>query len=67
MQCIELGQSEDGNDDYGVWVDPEEPDLKPYYTILEFNDDGAIVPIRNSQMRQYNLHLMLVWKMKMEK
>lgn len=43
LQCIELGQSEDGNDDYGVWVDPEEPDLKPYYTILEFNDDGAIV------------------------
>ena len=43
LQCIELGQSEDGNDDYGVWVDPEEPDLKPYYTILEVNDDGAIV------------------------
>lgn len=43
LQCIELGQSEDGNDDYGVWVDPEEPNLKPYYTILEFNDDGAIV------------------------
>ena len=29
LQCIELGQSEDGNDDYGVWVDPEEPNLKP--------------------------------------
>ncbi|MEI3358190.1 MAG: hypothetical protein V8R41_04490 [Dorea formicigenerans] len=43
LQCIELGQSEDGNDDDGVWVDPEEPNLKPYYTILEFNDDGAIV------------------------
>lgn len=61
LQCIELGQSEDGNDDYGVWVDPEEPDLKPYYTILEFNDDGAIVSYKKlSDEAVHNLHLMLV-------
>ena len=35
--------------------------------ILEFNDDWSIVSYKKPQMRQYNLHLMLVWKMKMEK
>lgn len=41
-QCTYIGESEDGNTMYGVWTDPENKTMEPYYVALDKDEDSIV-------------------------
>lgn len=45
-ECTYIGSTEDENTMYGVWTDPAESDVEPYYVALDTDEDGRMVSYR---------------------